>query len=69
MEFDLPKDSPTKLELKDQKSNGAIYFDNVEGHVVETDNTTSMKMEISAGGMTFDTDSTTKTSLKLNKSK
>jgi len=69
MKFETAKDSPTQVELKDQKSNGTIHFDNAQGRMIDTEITMTVKMEITTGGMTIDADMSVKTTVKLHQGK
>lgn len=69
MKFEAKKDSPTQVEIKNQKNEGAFHFDNAQGHLIDSASSTSMTMEITAGGMTIDADMTVKTTVKLNPGK
>jgi hypothetical protein len=69
MKFETAKDSPTQVDLKDQKSNGTIHFDNAQGRMIDTEITMTMKMEITTGGMKIDADMRVRTTVKLNQGK
>ena len=57
--------APIDLKIKSSDVKGAIYFDNVAGHVVETTTNQKMEMEISAMGNTFNTTQDQTTTMKL----
>jgi hypothetical protein len=67
--FDTPEDSPAQLEIKEQKSTGQAFFDNAQGRLLRSENSSAMKIEITAGGMTFIQDVSVKTSLKRGPAK
>jgi hypothetical protein len=69
MKFEVPKDSPNQVDLKDQKTNGKIHFDNAMGRLIDAENLSTIKMEITAGGMTIGSDVNTKATIKLNQGK
>ena len=52
------KDNPQglKMKIKEQKNEGAIYFDNEAGQLVESKTTGKMKMEINFGGQEIEQD-------------
>ena len=67
--FMAAKDSPTKVELKDQSSKGTIHFDNAKGRLIDTESTMTMKMEITVGAMKFESNTSVGVTLKRNEDK
>ncbi|MBI2824879.1 MAG: hypothetical protein HYX69_09350 [Planctomycetia bacterium] len=62
--FEKAPNAEIQLDIKNQESAGAIYFDNKAGTAVESSQTSKMSMEVEFGGMTIEQDVTTKTTLK-----
>jgi hypothetical protein len=67
MKFEESPDAKVKVNVKEQSSDGTIYFDNAGGHVAESNVTSKMALEIDAGGMTVLQDVTTLVNMKLAK--
>lgn len=53
------------MKITDQSISGTTYFDNAEGHFVESDVQSHLKMEITVGKMKIESDTTTEMTMKL----
>jgi hypothetical protein len=62
--IDPTPDASAQIEIKDQKSEGVIHFDNAQGRLVDNESTTTMKMKITVNGMAFDQETTIKSTIK-----
>jgi hypothetical protein len=58
------KDATADIEVKEQKSTGTIRFDNALGRLIDNDSTTAMKMKITVNGMSFDQETSMKSTIK-----
>lgn len=54
LKFEPGPEAQAKVEIKDQSSDGAIYFDNQQGLPVETKINTKMTMQLEAGGQSLE---------------
>lgn len=59
IKFEPSPDAQAQVNVKDQSTKGAIYFDNAAGRLVESNVTSTMNLEISVGGMSIAQEVTT----------
>lgn len=54
MGFEMPEDSPTRMELTDQKTSGKMYFDSVKGHTskIRVEQTITMDVTMESQSIT-----------------
>ncbi len=59
--------APIQIKVKDSKGKGYAYFDARAGRVVESNNETTMQMELEVAGMTIDQRIVQSTTMRLKK--
>ncbi len=64
MKFEQPADAQAKITIKNQSSEGTLYFDNTAGRLAGSSVTSKMSLEIVAGGMSIEQDITTLVTMK-----
>jgi hypothetical protein len=65
LKIDADPNAPLQIKIKGGKGKGYTYFDNQAGRIVESNNETTMEMEIEIGGMTINQRIMQNTTLKL----
>jgi hypothetical protein len=68
MEFGGAENKNVTVNVKEQETKGALYFDNAAGRVDHADTTMKMKLQVMAAGFNVDQDLETTNRLRLAKS-
>jgi hypothetical protein len=65
LKIEADPNAPIKMTMKSSKGKGFALFDNKIGRIAESSSEGTMRMEIDAGGMTIDVNSTQTTTIRL----